>query len=260
MAAKRQQTKRKLLLLILVVLLVVVNLCIIGWELYKRQQIQQSKFIRFPGFQISLPAAYTVHGIDVSKYQQYIDWPSVQAMQVNDVRIQFAFIKATEGLGSVDKQFRRNWYEAKQAGMVRGAYHFFLPTKSGKAQAINFIKTVTLEKGDLPPVLDIEKLYGVQPAKMQKEINDWLRLVEQHYKVKPIIYTYADFYERHLGAGYNNYPLWVAHYFEQHKPRINRDWLFWQHNDGGRVNGINAKVDFNVFNGDSTSFEGLKIK
>jgi lysozyme len=95
---------------------------------------------------------------------------------------------------------------------------------------------------------------------MRKEINDWLRIVEQHYKVKPIVYSYVDFYQTNLGSSFDNYPLWVAHYFEKEKPRINRQWMFWQHNDGGRVNGIDAKVDFNVFNGDSTAFEQLKLR
>jgi lysozyme len=260
MATRKQRKKKKTLLLILLVLLLMVNAIIVGWELYKRHQINQAKFLRYPAFGIDLPTQYTIHGIDVSKYQKFIHWPSVQTMQVKDVRIKFAFIKATEGLGTVDKQFRRNWTAAKQAGVTRGAYHFFLPTKSGKAQAINFIKTVNLKPGDLPPVLDIEKLYGIKPEKMRKEIDDWLQIVERHYKVKPIIYSYVDFYDKNLGTAYKAYPLWVAHYFEKEKPRIRRDWLFWQHNDAGRVNGIDAKVDFNVFNGDSTAFERLTIK
>jgi len=260
MPVKKRNTKKKTVVIVLLVMLIITNIIIVGWELYKQHQINQSKFLRYPAFGIDLPTQYTIHGIDVSKYQRFIHWPSVKAMQVKDVQIKFAFIKATEGLGSVDKQFRRNWSEAKKAGMTRGAYHFFLATKSGKAQALNFISAVNLAPGDLPPVLDIEKLYGVKPEKMRKEINDWLRIVEQHYKVKPIVYSYVDFYQTNLGSSFDGYPLWAAHYFEKENPRINRQWMFWQHNDGGRVNGIDAKVDFNVFNGDSTAFEQLKLR
>ena len=63
--------------------------------------------------------------------------------------------------------FNRNWKKIKEAGLIRGAYHYFLATKSGKAQAENFINSVTLLPGDLPPVLDIEQTYGVPAGKIK---------------------------------------------------------------------------------------------
>ena len=201
-----------------------------------------------------------MHGIDVSHHQDNIDWEAVKAMQVKNIRIGFAFIKATEGLGRVDNTFRRNWFNAKQAGIPRGAYHFFISSKSGKAQAENFIETIDLQKGDLPPVLDIETTNGVSAEDIQQRVKDWLIMVEQFYKVKPIIYTNVDFYENFLAGKFDDYPLWVAHYLVQDRPRIQRNWIFWQHNENGRVNGIDASVDFNVFNGDSLAFRKLLLK
>lgn len=231
-----------------------------GYFLYKAINIEKAKFVRYPAFGIDIPDSYEIHGIDVSKYQSFIDWPSVKGMKVNDVKIGFAFIKATEGLGNLDKQFKRNWKKAAEAGVPRGAYHFFLCTKSGKIQAKNFISKVNLRPGDLPPVLDIEQLYGVKPEKMRKEVQDWLTVVEDFYKVKPIIYTYVNFYSRFMQGRFDEYPLWAAHYLEKDKPRISRSWLFWQHNEKGRVNGITKPVDFNVFNGDTADFENLLVK
>jgi lysozyme len=227
---------------------------------YKVLKINHAQFVRYPAFGIDMPASYEIHGIDVSKYQSYIDWPSVKEMKVRDVRIGFAFIKATEGLGNTDRLFKRNWKKTKEAGIVRGAYHFFLATKSGKKQAENFISRVSLEPGDLPPVLDIEQLYGVKPEKMRKEVQDWLTIVEDYYKVKPIIYTYVNFYSSYMSGEFDDYPLWAAHYLEKDRPRIRRRWIFWQHSEKGRVNGIGMPVDFNVFNCDSADFENLLIK
>ena len=244
----------------LIIPITVAALIVIIYFLYKDESIRKAKFIRYPAFGIDIPESYSIHGIDVSRFQSYIDWPSVKEMKVQDVRISFAFIKATEGLGNVDKQFKRNWKKAAEAGVTRGAYHFFLPTKSGKIQAQNFIKTVKLEPGDLPPVLDIEQLYGVKPEKMRKEVQDWLTIVEDYYGVKPILYTYVNFYTTFLAGDFDNYPLWAAHYLEKDRPKINRRWIFWQHNERGRVNGIRQPVDFNVFNGDSSDFEKLLIK
>lgn len=244
--------------LIVVISAIVLSIAAMFW--YKFRILNQAKFVKYPAFGIEIPDSYDIHGIDVSWYQNYIDWPSVRDMEVGDVKIGFAFIKATEGLGSVDKQFRRNWKKAKDAGISRGAYHFFLANKSGKVQAKNFIANVQLEPGDLPPVLDIEQLYGTNPAKMRKEVQDWLTVVEEHYKVKPIIYTYVTFYADYMDGAFDRYPLWAAHYLEKNKPRINRPWMFWQHSEKGRVNGIVTRVDFNVFNGDSSDFENLLVK
>lgn len=233
---------------------------VLSWLLYKKYTLDKARFVKYPAFGIEIPDSYNIHGIDVSWYQNYIDWPSVEEMEVKDVKIGFAFIKATEGISNVDKQFRRNWKKAKEAGLPRGAYHFFLPNKSGKMQAQNFITSVKLQPGDLPPVLDIEQLYGVSATKMRKEIQEWLVAVEDYYKIKPIIYTSVSFYTDYLDGQFDKYPLWAAHYLEQNRPRINRPWLFWQHNERGRVNGIVTRVDFNVFNGDSTDFENILVK
>jgi lysozyme len=260
MAKRRKKKKKTGWLKGLVILVIILTVVSIAYVWYTSWRIEHAKFIRYAGFQIDLPANYEIHGIDVSKHQSFIHWPAVKQMKVKDVQIGFSFMKATEGVMNVDKQFRRNWKKAGEIGLPRGAYHFFLPTKSGKAQAKNFISTVDLQPGDLPPVLDIEQLYGVKPAKMRKEIKEWLDIVEDHYGVKPIIYTYVTFYSNFLGAEFDDYPLWVAHYQERDRPRIKRPWIFWQHNERGRVNGITSRVDFNVFNGDSSEFRELLVK
>ena len=253
--AKRKKSIFKFVLLPLL-LLAVIALAVY----YINDYLTRPKFIRYAAFGIDLPINYPIHGIDVSRYQHNIDWKAVQAMQDQEVKIGFAFIKATEGLGRVDNGFRRNWFNAKKALMPRGAYHFFISSKSGKAQAENFIETVNLTKGDLPPVLDIESANGASVTDIQQRAIDWLLMIENHYKVKPIIYTNIDFYENFLDGKFDDYPLWIAHYYEKKKPRITRKWILWQHNEKGRVNGIDAYVDFNVFNGDSTAFKNLLIK
>jgi lysozyme len=171
----------------------------------------------------------------------------------------FTFIKATEGIENQDRFFKRNWKRAKDAGMARGAYHFFIATKNGKAQAEHFIKTVELQPGDLPPVLDVEATYGVPWKKVRERVKEWLTTVENYYGVKPIIYANVDFYQQVLKDEFDEYPLWVAHYLQKEKPRIYREWHFWQYSEQGHVNGIFARVDFNAFSGDSTDFRKLLI-
>jgi lysozyme len=227
---------------------------ILAYDWWKNRK---SRFVRYPAFGISIPENYLIHGIDVSRYQQTISWESVKEMKVKNVQLGFVFIKATEGIINTDPQFKRNWKKSKQAGMIRGAYHFFLATKDGREQAENFISMVDLEEGDLPPVVDIEQTYGVNPAILKKELKEWLEVIEYYYKAKPIIYTSVAFYSRYLGKEFNGYPLWAAHYYQYDTPRIDRNWDFWQHSEEGRVNGILSKVDFNVFNGDSLQFRSI---
>lgn len=222
-------------------------------------QNRKTGFVSYKEFGIPIPTQYGIHGIDVSRYQQRISWPAVKKMNVQGIRLDFAFIKASEGTSTIDPYFKRNWKNSKQAGLIRGAYHFFIAKKDGRAQAKHFMKQVRLERGDLPPVLDVENTFGQSSSTIRTEVKEWLQALEERYGVRPIIYTNADFYKQHLRGYFDDYPLWVAHYLQRHQPRISREWSFWQHSERGRVNGIVSKVDFNVFNGDSVQFSSLLV-
>ena len=256
MAKKKFKKKIWRTLFIVLVASILAMVFFVGYDWWLERR---AHFVRYPEFGIDIPVNYAIHGIDVSKYQNIIDWSSVKEMKVNDVQVGFVFIKATEGLGNEDAFFQRNWKKAKNAGITRGAYHFFLATKSGKEQAENFINSVTIEPGDLPPVLDVEQAYGVSADKLRERVKEWIETIQSYYSVLPIIYTNVDFYRQYLKDDFDKYPLWVAHYLQKERPRIYRDWDFWQHSEGGRVNGIVTKVDFNVFNGDSAEFRKLLV-
>lgn len=243
-------------------LLSVLALLLIGtfaWLYTEWRHYQRAITARFPEFGILMPAHHTIHGIDVSRYQQYISWPAVSSMEVLGIKLGFCFIKATEGARHTDPRFSRNWQNSKKNKLIRGAYHFFVPGVSGLAQARHFLSTVTLQAGDLPPVLDIEVAGKAASSQLRKEVRHWLREVERSTGVRPIIYTNVGFYQRYLGSDFDSYPLWIAHYYRPQQPSINRGWTFWQHSDVGRVNGIEGPVDFNVFNGDSTAFRRILI-
>jgi lysozyme len=241
----------------LIVLLLIVSIILTYlWWHHRQEELQ---FVRYEEFGIDMPINYQIHGIDVSKFQKDINWHAVKQMQVENIKISFAFIKATEGITRQDDAFKRNWEKAGQAGMIRGAYHFFYSTRDPLKQAINFRNVVQLESGDLPPVLDIEVHNNQPPAVIRSTAKIWLEEMEKAYGVKPIIYTNLKFYLTYLGDEFDEYPLWIAHYYQKERPRLDRKWVFWQHSDIGRVNGIKTTVDFNVFKGDSTDLVRLCI-
>ena len=236
-----------------------------GGAYYQRHQRQLNRYVRHTWATLTtryltgrestpLLAGYSVHGIDVSTYQGRIDWPEVARQQVR-----FAFIKASEGVTLRDARFERNWREARAAGILSGAYHYFQPNRDGGEQARLFIATVPLRPGDLPPVLDVEAPRFHDVAVMRREIHQWLDAVEAHYKVRPILYSNYTFYRHYLAGHFDDYPLWLAHY-EVERPALPASrWIIWQHSDEAYVPGIRGTVDFNVFQGSYEALLALRV-
>ena len=157
------------------------------------------------------PWLYAVHGTDVSKYQNSVDWHQAKASGIS-----FAFIKATEGGDRVDDLFDEHWRKSRAAGVPRAAYHFYYFCRPAAEQARWFIDNVPKEKRALPPVLDMEwnpqsptcKLRP-DPATVRSEMRIFLSMVEKHYGKKPIIYTSVDFFDDNSLAAFNGYPYWL---------------------------------------------------
>ena len=212
---------------------------------------------------------YPVTGIDVSHYQGDIEWEYVQ----EDLDITFAFIKATEGSGHVDKKFQENWTEAAKTDLYIGAYHFFSFDSKGKTQAENYIATVSNVERMLPPVVDVEyyKNKASNPPdvdKVRKELDVLLNMLEEKYGRKPIIYTTMSVYEKYINEYYNEYPLWIRNTYYRPFLVKNRQWLFWQYSEKGEwPYGTEQEkyVDCNVFAGSKETFlryfgEGVDTK
>lgn len=199
---------------------------------------------------------YKVYGVDVSRHQGDIDW-----YQLKSHEVKFAFIKATEGEKLIDKQFEENWSMAKEVGIARGAYHFYRPKLDWKIQARNFINNVELEKGDLPPVLDIELIHSKDQEYLVSEIKKYLEVLEKHYGMKPIVYTYENYYNRFLLDEFRGYNLWIAKYSNS-APALNdaAHWEFWQYSETGELIGISEKVDLNCFYGNKEQFQKILKK
>jgi lysozyme len=218
---------------------------------------EKNPVFKYTDYGVYIPTAYSIYGIDVSKYQKKINWKEVKKMKVQNIGIDFVFIKATEGKYLKDKNFKQNWKAARENGIIRGAYHYYLPDGSPKTQANNFMESVKFEKGDLPPVIDIEdRGIGVYKAFI-KNLKIFISEIENYCKCLPIIYSYDSFYDRYLKGQFIGNPLWIARYSSE-KPK-EENFQFWQFTDHAQVNGIGPKVDMNVFAGDSAAFYQLLL-
>ena len=196
-----------------------------------------------------------VSGIDVSYWEAGIDWKKVRGDG-----IRFVFIKATEGEQYVDPTFDDNWLGARSVGILRGAYHFFHPNMNPVKQAEKFLQVIRGmdDDGELPPVLDLEVTDNQSNQTIIERAKAWMDRVQQNLGVAPIIYSNPGFLKYNFsvpGGGppfwTRNHMLWIANY-GQPEPSLPPGWLgwsFWQHSETGKVNGINASVDMDWFNG-----------
>ena len=203
------------------------------------------------------PDDYPVRGVDVSAYQGEIDWRTLAGQD-----IAFAYIKATEGSGHVDRYFAANFEAARQTGLRVGAYHFFSFDSAGATQADNFIAAVPKADGMLPPVVDFE-FYGDKEknppdaAAARRELNVMLNALEGHYGVRPVIYATGKSYEMYLAGQYGNYDIWIRDILAHPELPDGRDWTFWQYSNRGRLAGYSGEeryIDLNVFGGTAEAF------
>ncbi|MGI2032882.1 GH25 family lysozyme [Rhizobium panacihumi] len=216
-------------------------------RIYSRQ-FRDAKPINFGRVQ---PRHFAVHGVDVSRWQGEIDWPKLRTQGAN-----FAYIKATDGGDHLDPMFKTNWRRAKEAGIRRGAYHFFYWCRTAGEQADWFIRNVPREPDALPPVIDVE-YNGESACKMRlskarviEKMQVFMDKLERHYGQRPVIYTAPDFYKDNLRGEFENYPFWLRA-VAQHPSVVypGRKWVFWQYSGSGLSHGVTGKIDLNVFNG-----------
>jgi lysozyme len=198
---------------------------------------------------------YPIRGVDISHHNGSIDWRAVAADGYA-----FAYIKATEGANWRDARFTTNWTASGQAGIIRGAYHFFSPHSPGNRQAENYVATVPREPGCLPPVIDAE----FDPDRTRMTLEQFLaelgvlsRRLEQHYGAAPILYTTPQFHTHYL-QGRPIARLWARAIVTWPATEA-ENWLFWQYSSRGKVQGIEGPTDLNVFRGDRAELAALRI-
>lgn len=213
----------------------------------------------FQEYGVCLPSRYMIHGLDLSHHQGEVDWNLLAYHHNPMFPLRFVFMKATEGSDLADETFEANFRAAREHGMIRGAYHYFNPKSDAARQADFFIQHVALERGDLPPVLDVEEKGGLSMDELQQRVLTWLERVEAYYKVTPILYSGFKFRTRYLNDTlFSRYPYWIAHYYVD-SVHYEGPWMFWQHTNRGRVPGVEKRVDLNVFNGTQEQLEQLTI-
>lgn len=187
-----------------------------------------------------------IHGIDLSHYQGSVFWETVG----ENSKMAYVYLKATEGGDRIDDTYEKNIELAHRYGLKVGSYHFFRPKSELRKQLENFKTQCRPGDQDLIPMIDVESTGGLAVDVFCDSLFTFLKLVEEAYKQKPLIYTGRNFYNKYLQRKIDDYPLMVAMYSTE--PPVladDRDYLIWQYTAKGRINGINTYVDKSRFMG-----------
>ena len=215
---------------------------------------------RNPDKGAAAPQGYRHFMVDLSHHNpRKVVWDSLRVVLDTDGRtsrdlsharqilpLTHVIVKATEGENHLDRHFDTWWAESSQAGLSRGAYHFFRSSKDPLRQAQHYTSRVSLTHRDLPPILDIETAHkGCTREELNRKALQWLQAVEKHYGRKPIVYTGDAFARDWLSSDITvQYPLWIARYNSE--PPLTPGWKFWQFTDKAVVHGISGTVDLSV--------------
>jgi len=199
-----------------------------------------------------------IYGIDVSHHQGKIEWGKVKKWK--NKKLDFVYIKATEGATYIDETYKTNIKEAKENDFLVGSYHYFRTTSSIENQFQNFIKTIDKSEQDLIPLIDVEEKTNWTNKEFHKNFKAFLNMVENYFGQKPMIYTVNSFYNLNLSGKYKEYHFLIGRYGENApNMRDKTSWTVWQFSETGKVEGIPMDVDIDVIN-DKYNLQDLLIK
>lgn len=198
------------------------------------------------------PDRYPVRGIDISRHNGEIDF-----RKVKESGIDFVFIKASEGVSYKDSFFHKNLSEAQNQDLKTGAYHFFRFDCEGVDQALNFLEVLGEHTLDLGLVIDVES--AGNPEVPKEDVVRRLGSMVEYLNLlghRVMIYTNIDGYYDYIAETLPGCPLWICGF--QQNP-INAEWLFWQYDHHGKVDGVKGDVDLNTFFGSHDEWQKFLI-
>lgn len=188
--------------------------------------------------------ARTYKGIDVSHHQKQIDWQKVAKDKVD-----FVYIKATEGATYTDPRFEENIKGASKAGLQVGAYHYFRMTSGAREQFNNFMSVLDGHTIHLLPMVDVETSDGRLVRELQDSLDVFISLIKKEFGCSPMIYGTQRSYNTYCAPRYNRLHLYIGRY-GPNSPEIRGKGTYsiWQYTENGKVDGIPRPVDICRFN------------
>lgn len=226
------------------------------------------------------PRENSIFGIDISHYTD----PKLNLSALKAKRVEFVYIKATQGISSKDKLFHKFWSGVAElpaaVTISRGAYHFLSSAReaSGTAQADAFVDYVQLHGGfrpsDLPPVVDLEwdvskdkpdRWVGHSADEIVQKTLDCLKQIEARTGRRPMLYTAKSWWSSRTVPlsrvnEFEGYPIWIADYNPKRKfsetPAVLPGSItaIWQFTDSAVISEQPKSYDSSIFYGSREDF------
>ena len=195
-------------------------------------------------------------GIDVSEFQDKIDWKKVKEDDVEFAYIRIGRRGATTGLLYEDERFEENYKGARDNGIRLGVYFFSqaVDEKEALEEAAWVIEHLKGKEVDLPIVYDCEEVFledekpRLEGLDRKQLTDNTIAFVEEMKKSRydVMIYTYqywADtYYEMDRISAY---PIWFAQY-DTDSPSFEWPFMIWQYSNKGTISGIKGETDLNI--------------
>lgn len=196
-------------------------------------------------------------GIDVSSYQQNIDWQAVKADGVEFAMLRMGYRGYETGQLCEDKYFRRNLEGAKAAGIETGVYFFSQAiTEEEAAEEADYVISLLNETAaelSFPVVFDWEFPTDEDPARTEGLSGDIQTACCRTFCDKIRAAGYEPMYYSTINTALFRYdmgklsdiPLWIAEYSRE--CNFTYEYKMWQYSCSGVVNGIDGLVDLNIY-------------
>ncbi len=191
-------------------------------------------------------------GIDVSFYQNDIDWEAVAASGVDFAMIRCGYRGSSEGGLFTDERFHENMEGATAAGLRVGVYFFSqaLGVKEAHEEAQYVLELIEGYELSMPVAFDWEPL---DDSRTGGDIDSTIltlsanvfsnELREAGYEPAVYVYRYTGYFSYNL-SGLDDCVLWVG------APGVEPDFYYehgiWQYSYTGAVPGIEGGVDLNL--------------
>lgn len=192
-------------------------------------------------------------GIDVSRYQDRIDWEKVAEDEVDYAFIRLGIRGYTEGEILEDETFQRNISGALKNDIDVGVYFFTqaMSEEEAEEEAEFVIESIAPYKVTYPVVIDVEAVTSTKARGNDLSSEERTKYcIAFCEKIKeagytPMIYGNLKTFMLLLDIEeLEAYDKWFAYYDDMYY--FPYDFKIWQYTNKGKVSGIKGDVDLNI--------------
>ena len=187
-------------------------------------------------------------GLDISKWQGYIDFNKLLTNNVEFIMLRVGYQKRVKGINEIDSYFYTNIKKINELKIPVGIYFYSYATSvdEAKEQALWVADKIKEYNISLPVVFDFENWSNFPSLNLSlHDINaitrTFLRTIKENgYEAM----NYSSKYYLENIWDIEEYPVWLAHYTNQ--TSYTGQYSMWQLCNNGKIEGINGNVDINV--------------